>query len=77
MKKDLRKKIDDSLARELERLGFFAKTEDEACKKLVAALEKEGIKGMEGESLTALIDMAEGFVNESDSIDDDELILES
>lgn len=66
-------KIDVALARELKHLGIYAMTKDEACKKLVDTLEKEGIKGMEGESLTALIDMAKGFISESDLIDDDEL----
>ena len=60
------KKLSTELVKTLKNLGITAKTEEEAHKKLVAALEKEGIEGMEDESLAALIDMADGFLNDSD-----------
>lgn len=54
----------------MKNLGITAKTEKEACDKLIAALEEEGIKGMEDESLAALIDMADGILgDEEDDID--------
>lgn len=56
------KKINEELAKTLKNLGITAKTEEEAHKKLIAALEKEGIEGMEDESLSVLIDMADGFL---------------
>ena len=64
------KKINAAQAKTLKNLGITAKTEKEACDKLIAALEKEGIKGMEDESLAALIDMADGILG-SDEVEDD------
>lgn len=67
------KKIDAETAKTLKNLGITAKTEEEARKKLVAALEKEGIEGMEDESLAALIDMADGFLNDGEEDTEDEV----
>ena len=67
------KKIDAATAKTLKNLGITAKTEEEARKKLVEALEKEGIEGMEDESLAALIDMADGFLNDGESDTEDEV----
>lgn len=67
------KKISAETAKTLKNLGITAKTEEEAHDKLVAALEKEGIEGMEDESLAALIDMADGFLssdNDEEETDD-------
>lgn len=66
------KKIDAETAKTLKNLGITAKTEEEARKKLVAALEKEGIEGMEDESLAALIDMADGFLNDGENDTEEE-----
>ena len=62
-------KINPKVRKILKSIGIIAKTEKEACDKLVAALEKEGIVGMEGESLAALIDMSDGFLYDSDEED--------
>ena len=72
------KKIDAKLEKRLKNLGITAKSEDDARKKLVAKLEKEGIEGMEEEDLENLIDMVESFVEddndteENDDVDTDE-----
>ena len=68
------KKINEELAKTLKNLGITAKTEEEARKKLIAALEKEGIEGMEDESLSVLMDMADGFLGseEEDEIEETE-----
>ena len=60
------KKLSADLAANLNKLGIKAKTEEEAHEKLIAILEKNGIEGMEDESLTALIDMADAFLNDSE-----------
>lgn len=64
------KKLSADLTATLKKLGIKAKTEEEAHDKLIAILEKNGIEGMEDESLTALIDMADAFLN--DEVDDTE-----
>lgn len=72
------KKIDAKLEKRLKVLGITAKSEDDARKKLVAKLEKEGIEGMEEEDLENLIDMVESFVEddndteENDDVDTEE-----
>ena len=72
------KKIDAKLEKRLKTLGITAKSEDDARKKLVAKLEKEGIEGMEEEDLENLIDMVESFVEddndteENDDVDTEE-----
>lgn len=72
------KKIDAKLEKRLKNLGITAKSEDDARKKLVAKLEKEGIEGMEEEDLENLIDMVESFVEddndteENDDVDTEE-----
>ena len=60
------KKLSADLSANLNKLGIKAKTEEEAHEKLIAILEKNGIEGMEDESLTALIDMADAFLNDSE-----------
>ena len=55
------KKIDAALAKQLKNIGITAKTEDDAREKLLKALEKEGIEGMEEESTDTLIEMVESF----------------
>ena len=73
------KKIDASLAKKLKSLKITAKTEDEARKKLLAILDKEGVEGMDDEDTDTLIDMVDSFVNdeevdetETDEVDDTE-----
>ena len=69
------KKLSADLAANLNKLGIKAKTEEEAHEKLIAILEKNGIEGMEDESLTALIDMADAFLNDSE--DEEEEVEET
>ena len=65
------KKLSADLTATLKKLGIKAKTEEEAHDKLIAILEKNGIEGMEDESLTALIDMADAFLNDPDNSEDE------
>lgn len=65
------KKIDAKLEKRIKALGINAKSEDDARKKLVAKLEKEGIEGMEEEDLENLIDMVESFVEDDDDTEED------
>lgn len=60
------KKIDAALAKKLNALKITAKTEDEARKKLLAILDKEGIEGMEDEDTDTLIDMVGSFVSDEE-----------
>ena len=66
------KKIDAKLEKRLKNLGITAKSEDDARKKLVAKLEKEGIEGMEEEDLENLIDMVESFVEDDNDTEENE-----
>lgn len=65
------KKLSADLTATLKKLGIKAKTEEEAHDKLIAILEKNGIEGMEDESLTALIDMADAFLNDPDDSEEE------
>lgn len=65
------KKIDAKLEKRIKALGINAKSEEDARKKLVAKLEKEGIEGMEEEDLENLIDMVESFVEDDDDTEED------
>lgn len=66
------KKIDAALAKQLKNIGITAKTEDDAREKLLKALEKEGIEGMEEESTDTLIEMVESFKLTDDSEPEEE-----
>lgn len=55
------KKIDATRAKQLKNIGITAKTEDDAREKLLKALEKEGVEGMEEESTETLIEMVESI----------------
>lgn len=66
------KKIDAKLEKRLKNLGITAKSEDDARKKLVVKLEKEGIEGMEEEDLENLIDMVESFVEDDNDTEEDD-----
>lgn len=71
-------KLNAAFAKQLKGMGFNCKTEEDARKQLLAALEKEGIDGMEDESLQTLIDMVSGWRDteepeeEVDDTEDDE-----
>lgn len=69
-------KLNAAFAKQLKSMGFNCKTEEDARKQLLAALEKEGIDGMEDESLQTLIDMVSGWREaeepEEDEVDDTE-----
>lgn len=65
------KKIDTAVAKQLKNIGITAKTEEEARQKLLKALEKEGIEGMEEESTETLIEMVESFKLD-DAVEDDD-----
>ena len=58
------KKMDSKLEKRIKALGINAKNEEDARKKLLAKLEKEGIEGMEEEDTKSLIEMVESFVEE-------------
>lgn len=66
------KKIDAKLEKRMKALGINAKSEDDARKKLVAKLEKEGIEGMEEEDLENLIDMVESFVEDDNDTEEND-----
>ena len=66
------KKIDAKLEKRMKALGINTKSEEDARKKLVAKLEKEGIEGMEEEDLENLIDMVESFVEDSDDTEEED-----
>jgi chemotaxis protein histidine kinase CheA len=70
------KKIDSKLEKRIKALGINAKSEDDARKKLVAKLEKEGIEGMEEEDIENLIDMVESFVEDDDDIEENDEVEE-
>ena len=71
-------KLSAAFAKQLKGMGFNCKSEEDARKQLLAALEKEGIDGMEDESLQTLIDMVSGWRDtedpdeESDETEEDE-----
>lgn len=61
------KKLSAAMAKRLKSMGVNVKTEEDARKKLLAVLEKEGIEGMDDEDLDTLIDMAGSFLDGSDT----------
>ena len=61
------KKLSAAMAKRLKSMGVNVKTEEDARKKLLAVLEKEGIEGMDDEDLDTLIDMAGSFLEGSDA----------
>ena len=61
------KKLGAAMAKRLKSMGVNVKTEEDARKKLLAVLEKEGIEGMDDEDLDTLIDMAGSFLEGSDT----------
>ena len=72
-------KLSAAFVKQLKGMGFNCKSEEDARKQLLAALEKEGIDGMEDESSQTLIDMVSGWRDseedgdeESDETDEDE-----
>ena len=67
-------KLSAAFAKQLKGMGFNCKSEEDARKQLLAALEKEGIDGMEDESLQTLIDMVSGW---RDTEDPDEEVDET
>lgn len=69
-------KLSPAFVKQLKGMGFNCKTEEDARAKLLAALEKEGVDGMEDETLQTLIDMVDGFrdtVEVDDEVEDDEI----
>ena len=60
-------KLSAAFAKQLKGMGFNCKSEEDARKQLLAALEKEGIDGMEDESLQTLIDMVSGWRDTEDT----------
>lgn len=61
------KKLSAAMAKRLKSMSVNVKTEEDARKKLLAVLEKEGIEGMDDEDLDTLIDMAGSFLEGSDT----------
>lgn len=66
------KKLSDQMVKRMKTVGISAKTEDEARKKLLAFLEKQGIEGMEEEDTDSLIEMAESFGDEDEVVNEAE-----
>lgn len=67
------KKLSDQLVKRMKTIGIKdVKTEDEARKKLLAFLEKQGIEGMEEEDTDSLIEMAESFGDEDEVMNEAE-----
>ena len=67
------KKLSDQLVKRMKTIGIKGvKTEDEARKKLLAFLEKQGIEGMEEEDTDSLIEMAESFGDEDEVMNEAE-----
>lgn len=64
-------KLSAAFAKQLKGMGFNCKSEEDARKQLLAALEKEGIDGMEDESLQTLIDMVSGWRDTEDPDDEE------
>ena len=65
-------KLSAAFVKQLKSMGFNCKSEEDARKQLLAALEKEGIDGMEDESLQTLIDMVSGW-RETEDLDEDDV----
>lgn len=63
-------KLNAAFAKQLKGMGFNCKSEEDARKQLLAALEKEGIDGMEDESLQTLIDMVSGW-RDTEEVDEE------
>ena len=66
------KKLSDQMVKRMKTVGISAKTEEEARKKLLAFLEKQGIEGMEEEDTDSLIEMAESFGDEDEVVNEAE-----
>lgn len=67
------KKLSDQLVKRMKTIGIKGvKTEDEARKKLLDFLEKQGIEGMEEEDTDSLIEMAESFGDEDEVMNEAE-----
>lgn len=66
------KKLSDQMVKRMKTIGISAKTEEEARKKLLAFLEKQGIEGMEEEDTDSLIEMAESFGDEDEVVNEAE-----
>lgn len=66
------KKLSAAMAKRLKSMGVNVKTEEDARKKLLAVLEKEGIEGMDDEDLDTLIDMAGSFLEGSEDEEETE-----
>lgn len=66
------KKLSDQMVKRMKTVGISAKTEEEARKKLLAFLEKQGIEGMEEEDTDSLIEMAESFGDEEEVVNEAE-----
>lgn len=65
-------KMNAEIAKRVKALGINAKTEDDAREKLLEILNENGIEGMEEEDTDTLIEIAESFVEEGGSSDNDD-----
>lgn len=66
------KKLSDQMVKRMKTIGIKAKNEEEARKKLLEFLEKQGIEGMEEEDTDSLIEMAESFGDDEEVMDEAE-----
>ena len=65
-------KMNEEIAKRVKALGINAKTEDDAREKLLEILNDNGIEGMEEEDTDTLIEIAESFIEEGGSSDNDD-----
>lgn len=66
-------KMNSEIAKRVKALGINAKTEDDAREKLLEILNENGIEGMEEEDTDTLIEIAESFIEEGGSSDDNDI----
>ena len=60
------------MAKRAKSLGINAKSEEELREELLKVLEKNGIDGMEEEETITLMEIAESFVEEPETTDEDD-----
>ena len=70
------KKVNVEMAKRAKSLGINAKSEEELREELLKVLEKNGIDGMEEEETITLMEIAESFVEEPETTEDEDEVEE-
>ena len=70
------KKVNAEMAKRAKSLGINAKSEEELREELLKVLEKNGIDGMEEEETITLMEIAESFVEEPETTEDEDEVEE-